>query len=270
MAGRSPRCFGYGRLSSPRPDLTQAVQEAQTLEYWRQHLEPQGVSWTGFFCDSATSGNAGFSDRAQGRKVFGLARPGDWVVVGQLDRSFRSAADAAAVIQALAARHVRFHSLDLPHEQGASWSTSLAIVLQAVAEMERSFTSERTLEVIAERRVRGLPVTDRPPLGWKIIGLRARETGSKRSTREFAIDDRERRLAEAIHARRQAGTSIERIALWLVTQKEFPNKRKLDNYKAVEWAIAATELGFPQQTDSKQLVKEWRSRSRERGQPGPR
>jgi len=69
---------------------------------------------------------------------------------------------------------------------------------------------------------------------------------------------------------RQAGTSIERIAVWLMTQREYPNKRRFDNYKAVEWAIAAKELGFPLQTDSKQLVREWRKQSRERAQSGPR
>jgi predicted transcriptional regulator YheO len=75
------------------------------------------------------------------------------------------------------------------------------------------------------------------------------------------IDERERRLAEAIHHMRQVGTSIERIAIWLMTQREYPNKRKFDNYKAVEWAIAAKEMGFPRRTDSKQLVREWRGRS---------
>jgi hypothetical protein len=36
------------------------------------------------------------------------------------------------------------------------------------------------------------------------------------------------------------------------------NKRRLDNYKAVEWAVVAKELGYPKQTDGKRLVKEWR------------
>ena len=131
--------------------------------------------------------------------------------------------------------------------------------MRAVGEIGRSFASERTLRVIAKRRERGLPIGGQAPVGWKIIGLRARETKSKKSTREYAIDDRERCLAEAIHAMRQAGTSIERIAVWLMTQREYPNKRRFDNYKAVEWAIAAKELGFPLRTDSKQLVREWRA-----------
>jgi hypothetical protein len=53
--------------------------------------------------------------------------------------------------------------------------------------------------------------------------------------------------------------AIEQIVLWLMRQDEYPCKRRLDNYKAVEWAIAAKELGFPKQTDGKRMVKEWRA-----------
>lgn len=132
--------------------------------------------------------------------------------------------------------------------------------------------SERTLEVNAERRTRGLPVCSRAPMGWKLIGIRAKASGTKTSSLEFAVDDQERRLVEAIYAKRQDGTSIERIAIWLITQREYPNKRKLDNYKAVEWAIAAKELGFPQRNDGKRVVQEWRRASRgiPRHRPSPR
>jgi hypothetical protein len=39
-------------------------------------------------------------------------------------------------------------------------------------------------------------------------------------------------------------------------QEEYPNERRLDNYKAVEWPVAAKELGYPKQTDGKRMVKE--------------
>jgi DNA invertase Pin-like site-specific DNA recombinase len=267
---RRARCFGYGRLSAAKPDLTEAVQEEQSKDYWQQQLEPAGIAWGGFFCDTSAQGSQLFADRKQGGEVFALAETGDHVVVWQLDRAFQSAADGAAVIRALAARGVRFHSLELPGDAADLLDGGIAVVMRAVGEIGRSFASERTLRVIAKRRERGLPIGGQAPVGWKIIGLRARETKSKKSTREYAIDDRERRLAEAIHAMRQAGTSIERIAVWLMTQREYPNKRRFDNYKAVEWAIAAKELGFPLQTDSKQIVREWRTQSRERAQSGPR
>lgn len=40
------------------------------------------------------------------------------------------------------------------------------------------------------------------------------------------------------------------------------NKRRLDINKAVEWPVAAKELGFPRQTDGRRMVKEWRAKRR--------
>lgn len=255
-------CFGYGRLSAAKRNLTPEVQEEQVREYWRRHLEPAGVSWGGFFCDAAAQGSHPFAEREQGRMVFDRASRGDHIVVFALDRSFRSAGDGACVIQSLTEREVRFHSLDLPVNLVAVQGKGVAILLRAVAEVARSCASERTLEVNADRRTRELPVSSRAPMGWKLIGIRARASGTKTSSLEFAVDDQERRLVESIYEKRQAGMSIERIAMWLITQREYPNKRKLDNYKAVEWAIAAKELGYPKRTDGKRVVKEWRHGSR--------
>ncbi len=131
-------------------------------------------------------------------------------------------------------------------------------ILLAVAELGRAFASERTPEIIAYRKKHGLPVGHRPPLGWKIVGTRAKDSGMKRSTRRFVVDQEERELVEMIYELRQQGMAIEQIALWLMRQDEYPCKRRLDNYKAVEWAVAAKELGFPKQTDGKRMVKEWR------------
>ena len=255
-------CFGYGRLSAAKRDLTEAVQREQVREYWRRHLEPAGIQWGGFFCDAAAQGSHPFADREQGREVLARLGRGDHLIVPALDRCFRSAADGADVIHALVQREVRFHSLDVPVNLLAGHGEGVAVLLRAVAEVGRSSASERTLEVNAERRTRGLPVCSRAPMGWKLIGLRAKASGTKTSSLEFAVDDQERRLVEAIYAKRQDGTSIERIAIWLITQREYPNKRKLDNYKAVEWAIAAKELGYPKRTDGKRVVKEWRHESR--------
>jgi len=65
-----------------------------------------------------------------------------------------------------------------------------------------------------------------------------------------------------IHELRQQGMAIERIALWLMRQDEYACKRRLDNYKAVEWAVAAKEPGFPKETDGKRVVKQWRASRR--------
>jgi hypothetical protein len=83
--------------------------------------------------------------------------------------------------------------------------------------------------------------------------------GMKRSTRRLVVDEQERELVEMIHELRQQGMDIEQIVLWLMRQNEYLCKRRLDNYKAVESAIAAKKVGFPKQTDGKRMVKEWQA-----------
>jgi len=252
-------CYGYGRHSTAKQEFTRAAQRAKVKEYWRQNLKPKGIRWGGFYYDKAVQGAVEFSEREYGRQVYALAKPGDHVVVSRLDRPFRSVYDGVKVIQSLGERKVRFHSLDLLVDSGTPMGKFFVTILLAVAELERAFASERTSEIIAYRRKHGLPVGHRPPLGWKIVGTRARDSGMKRSTRRFVVDQEERELCEMIHELRQQGMAIEQIALWLMRQTEYPCKRRLDNYKAVEWAIAAKELGFPKQTDGKRMVKEWRT-----------
>ena len=253
-----PVCYGYGRHSTIKQEFTRAAQRAKVKEYWRQQLRPKGVRWGGFFYDKAVQGSVEFSEREQGRQVYAIARPGDHVVVTRLDRPFRSVFDGVKVIQALNERQVRFHSLDLLVNTATPMGKFFVTILLAVAELERAFASERTLEIIAYRKKHGLPVGYRPPIGWKIVGRKASDSGIKRSTRRYVVDAEERVLAERIHAMRQAGQSIAAIAVWLMTQREFPGKRRLDNPKAVEWAIAAVEMGYPLETDGKRLVRQWR------------
>jgi DNA invertase Pin-like site-specific DNA recombinase len=254
-----PICYGYGRHSTAKQEFTRAAQRAKVKAYWRQHLKPKGVRWGGFYYDKAVQGAVEFSEREQGRQVYTLARPGEQVVVSRLDRPFRSVADGVKVIQTLSERKVRFHSLDLLVDSGTPMGKFFVTILLAVAELERAFASERTSEIIAYRKKHGLPIGNRPPLGWKIVGTRARDSGMKRSTRRYVVDEQERELVEMIYELRQQGMAIEQIVLWLMRQDEYPCKRRLDNYKAVEWAVAAKELGFPKQTDGKQMVKEWRA-----------
>ena len=253
-----PVCYGYGRHSTAKQEFTRAAQRAKVKDYWRRNLQRKGVRWGGFYYDKAVQGSVEFSEREQGRQVYALARPGDHVVVSRLDRPFRSVADGVKVIQSLSDRKVRFHSLDLLVDSGTPMGRFFVTILLAVAELERAFASERTSEIIAYRKKHGLPTGHRPPLGWKIVGSPARNNGDKRSTRRYVVDEQERELCEMIYELRKQGMSLEKIALWLMRQEQYPNKRRLDNYKAVEWAIAAKELGFPKETDGKRVVREWR------------
>lgn len=255
----APVCYGYGRHSTNKQEYTKKAQWLKCRRHWRRHLKKKGVLWGGFFYDKAVQGSTAFSERPEGRKVYAMLRPGDHLVVSRLDRPFRSVYDGAKVIETFRTRKVRFHSLDLKIDTGTLIGKFFVTILLAVAELERGLASERTQEVLAYRRKRGLPTSAHPPMGWMTVGRRARDSKTFRSTRRYVIDDDERELCEEICRRRHEGESIERTAVWLMTQREFPNKRRLDNYRAVEWAIAAKEMGYPRDALSgRELVKEWR------------
>jgi hypothetical protein len=73
---RIPICYGYGRHSTNKQELTQEVQEFRTREYWERTLQPKGVAWGGFFYDAATSARIPFGEREQGRKIHTVAQTG--------------------------------------------------------------------------------------------------------------------------------------------------------------------------------------------------
>jgi hypothetical protein len=79
-----------------------------------------------------------------------------------------------------------------------------------------------------------------------------------KSTRRFVVDHQERLFVEAIYSMRRGGQSYAAIATWAWTQKQYENKRRMDNIKAVQWAVAAKELDFPKVADGKKVVRKWR------------
>lgn len=258
-----PICYAYGRHSTIKQEYTRLAQRAKLKDYWRANLKRKGVRWGGFYYDKAMTGASEFGERPKGREVYALAKPGDYIIVTRLDRPFRSVADGVRIIQAFNDRKVKFLSLDLPISSEGLMGKFFFTILLAVAELERGFASERTKEVNAYRKKMGLTHSRNSPMGWKIIGRRAAENENKRSTRRFVVDFEERALCERIYEQRQEGMSIEQLALWCWRQKEFQTKRPLDNYKAVEWVIAAKELDYPKIVSGRDVVKMWRRAKRQ-------
>jgi len=253
-----PICYGYGRHSTAKQDMTRKVQHAKVKAHWRNNLKRKGVKWGGFYYDRAVQGKKVFSEREQGREVYAIARPKDYIIVARLDRAFRSVANGVSTIQALQQRKVRFISLDLMVNTATPMGKFFVSVLLAVAELERDFASERTSESIAFRKKNGLPVGKHAPVGWRIVGKGVRDSGLMKSTRRFVVDHQERLFVEAIYSMRRGGQSYAAIATWAWTQKQYENKRRMDNIKAVQWAVAAKELDFPKVADGKKVVRKWR------------
>lgn len=234
---RIAKCYGYGRHSTDKQELTQEAQEYRTKDYFHRNLRDRGVEWAGFYYDEAKTGSKPFSERPFGRTVFSIAQPGDHIVVAKLDRSFRSVQDGISVMEQLAGRGVIFHSLDLLIDTSTPLGKFFRNVLLSVAELERGFTSERVKEIVALRKREGKPYGKSCPVGWKIMG--------SRPDRYYRVDDNERMLVDRMQQCRSRGMSYEDIALWQMHLKDVQIKRIFPTRQQVKWALNARRANYP-------------------------
>lgn len=244
-------CYGYGRHSTKKQELTKEVQEFRTHEYWERILKPRGVEWGGFFYDAATSAKKPMSEREHGRVLFATAKPGDHIVISKLDRAFRSLRDGIISIENLSTRGVSFHSLDLQIDTSTPLGRFFRTILLAVAELEREFTSERVKETIELRKREGRPHSKACPVGWKIVG--------EKPNRYYRVDPAERRLVEIMAEGRKDGLSYDQLALWNMSQTLLDTKRVFSTRDLVKWALNARLAGYPKVTNYKEFHRLVRS-----------
>lgn len=89
-------------------------------------------------------------------------RPGDTLVVWNLDRAFRSTVDAVTEAERLLARGVHFKVVNLDADTSTADGMLLYTVVAAIGQHERMRLSERTREGLAAARRRGSRL-GRPP-----------------------------------------------------------------------------------------------------------
>tara|TARA_R110002167_G_scaffold30531_9_gene101061 strand:- start:383 stop:976 length:594 start_codon:yes stop_codon:yes gene_type:complete len=94
--------------------------------------------------------------------VVARLRPGDTLVVWDLDRAFRSTVDAIQTAEKLRARDVSFEIVKLPIDPSTLDGKLAYTVMAAFAEYERGLISRRTKEGLAAARQRGKRL-GRPP-----------------------------------------------------------------------------------------------------------
>jgi len=87
--------------------------------------------------------------------VLAKLRPGDTLVVWDLDRAYRSAADALTEINALDRRGIGFRIASFPLDTSTPEGYLLLTILSAMAEFERRILVRRTKEGLAAARARG-------------------------------------------------------------------------------------------------------------------
>lgn len=135
-------------------------------------------------------------------RVIRRLRPGDMLVVWDLDRAFRSVVDALTEAEKLRARGVHFQIANLSIDTTTPAGIFVYTMLSALAEFERRTLSQRTKEGLAAARARGSRI-GRPPTmtdaqvadarariagGGQTRSAVAREMGVKRWTLSRALD----------------------------------------------------------------------------------
>jgi len=143
------------------------TQERVIAGYAMQH----GLAVEKVFVERGVSGSRPLADRQEGAALLAALRPEDTVITPKLDRMFRSALDALAVLGELKKRGVSLHMIDLGgNTTGKGVSKLVFTILSAVAEAERDRTRERIAEVKADQRKRGRFLGGSVPFGWRRDG----------------------------------------------------------------------------------------------------
>lgn len=160
--------YGYARVSTVR----QAT-EGESLEVQQRTMAGyalmRGLTLDRVLVEGGVSGSIPLAERPQGSELLAMVQPGDAIITPKLDRMFRSALDALAVLGRLRDQGVALHMVDLGGDVATNGISKLVFtILSAVAEAERDRTRERIAEVKRDQRIRNRYLGGTPPFGWRV------------------------------------------------------------------------------------------------------
>ncbi len=160
--------YGYIRVST----MAQA-DNGESLEVQRRKIEAraQEQGWTldQVFVERGVSGGKPLADRRQGKALLGVLAKGDVVIASKLDRVFRSASDALAIMEGFKRQGIGLYLLDLGGEvTGNGIGAMVFTIMSAVAQFERERLAERIAEVKADQRRRGRYLGGTVPFGYRV------------------------------------------------------------------------------------------------------
>jgi DNA invertase Pin-like site-specific DNA recombinase len=203
--------YGYVRVST-----LQQVQDGESLEVQKRiitgYAQMHGLTVTRTFTERGVSGSKPLSDRPQGSALLAALQPGDSVITAKLDRMFRSALDALAVLSDLQAKGISLHMIDLGGDTTGNGVSKLVFtILSAVAEAERDRTRERIAEVKRDQKRRGRYLGGKEPFGHEVGAdgaLVLTPAGQKALARMQQLRDQGHSLREIRDRMRRQGTTI--------------------------------------------------------------
>jgi putative DNA-invertase from lambdoid prophage Rac len=200
--------YAYVRVSTERQaeDGESLGAQQRKIEGYAQSLD---LAIDRVIVERGVSGSKPLVERPEGSKLLAMLEGGDVVIAAKLDRMFRSALDALAVLSDLRDRGVSLYLMDLGGDVTGNGVAKLVFtILSAVAEAERDRIRERIVDVKRDQRARGRYLGGKVPFGSKVV-TRA-EDGKKV---QYLVDDPDQQAAIAtIHELRAAGASLRRIS----------------------------------------------------------
>jgi putative DNA-invertase from lambdoid prophage Rac len=196
--------YGYCRVST-----TRQANEGESLDVQRRQIEGyalmHGFTVDEVFVEEGVSGSIPVQERPLGAALFAKLAKGDVLVAAKLDRMFRSALDALQVVEALKARGVKLHLIDLGGDIAGNGLSKLFLTIAAAfAEAERDRIRERVGQVKADQKARGRFLGGSRPFGFNVI---ERDDGV-----ELVRDETEQAAIADMVAMRAQGLALRPIA----------------------------------------------------------
>ena len=163
------RVFGYSRVSTSEQADDGAsldVQQQQIMGYCLM----KGYTLAEHFIERGVSGSVPLADRPEGQRLLATIGKGDVVISAKLDRAFRSAADALAVLEEFKDQGVDLHLIDLGGSVIANGMSKMVFtILAAVAEGERDRIRERIRDARRHLTSQGIYNGGKRPFGVDIV-----------------------------------------------------------------------------------------------------
>jgi putative DNA-invertase from lambdoid prophage Rac len=159
--------YGYARVSTQR-----SANEGMSLPAQERVISGyalmKNLTVARTFIEGGISGAKPLADRPEGKLLMALLVPGDVVITAKLDRMFRSALDALAMLAWLQKRGVALHMIDLGGDVINDPISKLVFtILAAVAEAERDRIRERITAVKSYQRTLGRYLGGNVPYGYE-------------------------------------------------------------------------------------------------------
>jgi putative DNA-invertase from lambdoid prophage Rac len=163
------KIYGYCRVST-----TEQADEGVSLAAQRQQITGyammKGWQVAEFFVERGVSGSIPLADRLEGKRLLAAAGKGDVIITAKLDRAFRSAADALAVLEEFKDQGIGLHMIDLGGDVcGNGISKMVFTILAAVAEGERDRIRERIRDAKRHLTAQGVFSGGKRPFGFDLV-----------------------------------------------------------------------------------------------------